>query len=84
MKGYHFSEFIELSQGSDVSELPTFIPLHDHRTLSGKVKFKVLETGKMRKVYLYADAVLINETGHDLYTFSESKLLSGQKVKKIE
>jgi hypothetical protein len=38
----------------------------------------------MRKVYLYADAVLINETVHDLYAFSESKLLSGQKVKKIE
>lgn len=37
----------------------------------------------MRKVYLYSEAILINETSHNLFTFSQNTLLAGQMVSQI-
>lgn len=60
MKGYHFSEFVYLSKSEDPKYSPEEILIHDHRALNGKIKIKTLEEGKMRKVYLYSEAILIN------------------------
>lgn len=80
MKGYHFSEFVPLSKVEDPGYAPEEVVLHDHRALDGKVKVKTLEEGKMRRVFLYADAILINESAHNLYAFAGGRLLSGQMV----
>lgn len=83
MKGYHFSEFVALSKIDDPTYSPEKVTLHDHRALDGKINIKSVQEGKMRKVFLYSEAILINETAQNLFAFSANQLLSGQMVSQI-
>jgi hypothetical protein len=54
--------------------------LIDYRGHAGKISCKIVKKGKVRKMYIYAEAVLINETQYNFYVFNGSKLIPGQKL----
>ena len=83
MKGFNISSFQKISSNEKDKEYKDFIDLIDHRGNDGKINFKVIRQGKVRRIYFYSETILINETKYDWVAFSESLLIPGQRLKGV-
>lgn len=81
IKGFNISPFQTIiSSSKSQEEINTHLDLIDYRGQGGKIELKIVKNNKVRRMYIYAEGVIINETKYDWYAFNSSKLIPGQKI----
>lgn len=78
-RGFNYSAFLNVS-GAAVEERLVFV---DHRGLETAVRSRVVKSRKRRRIYVFAETVLINESPYKLFLFSQGQLLAGQRIRNI-
>lgn len=83
IKGFNISSFQSIMDPFSPNEYRNTLDLIDFRGNEGQINFKVMKDGMTRRIYIYSENILINQTKFDWYAFAQSTLLPGQKLQNV-